>query len=373
MMRLWLPAVLWSVACASEPCPVPWSDEMTDPDSAAFAEFVDAHLDAANIAGAGVGLVRDGEVLWTGGFGYADAPAEERVEPDTLFMLASISKLFTAASVMQLADRGTLDLDAPLGSVLPFDIVNPAFDKPLTTRQLLQHRSSIRDRPAVIWRHYGDGDSDEALGDWVRDYLHPDGAHYRRSNFHDYAPGAKYAYSNVGYALLGWIVEVVDGRPYHRQSRAELLEPLGLYDTAWLLADLDRDRIAHPHRRRLGPGHGAMDHYGYPDYPNGQLRTTPADLGRFLGVITRGAAPDVLSRGATADLMTHGWKRESVGGRNLRGHGGSDRGVRTEAWISETTGNGYVLLLNTRLNTDAQRRSVQCLRNGLLDSADGFR
>jgi len=118
------------LACAPDPCAQPWSGEV--PGDVGFADFVNDQLDAMRVPGAGVALLRGGEVAWTGGFGSADTLRGEAVDEDTLFMLASVSKLATSVATVLAWDRGLLDLDAPVE--VGFSVGD------ITPRMLLGHR-----------------------------------------------------------------------------------------------------------------------------------------------------------------------------------------------------------------------------------------
>jgi CubicO group peptidase (beta-lactamase class C family) len=347
---------------------------MADPTSAAFAAFIEDHLDAANVAGAGIALTRGGELAWIEGFGVADAREDLPVAPDSIFMLASASKMFTAAAAVQAAERGLLELDAPVNDVLPFEVSSPWSSEPITAWQLLEHRAGLVDDDRVIWGHYGKGDSEEALGDWLYDVLHPEGDHYSEENFLPEGPDTTSLYSNTGYALLGYLVESAAGEDFSDWSRRTLLEPLGLEDTRWMLAELPDARVAHPHARRLlGPGHRRLAHYGYPDYPDGQLRSTPADLARFMGFVYGGGDPEILSDDG-AELLWDGlgWQHGSVGEASVVGHGGSDDGVNTQVWLERGTGDGFILLMNSRIWSEGQEESIRCLEAGLMATAQAL-
>jgi len=155
-------------------------------------------------------------------------------------------------------------------------------------------------------------------------------------------------------------VQEAVGEPFDRWSERELFAPLGMEHTAWKLARLEGDVVAHPHYR-LPVGFWVGAHYGYPDYPDGQLRSTPSDVGRLLGAVWAEGGPP--SKGRL------GWERRFLEGTALVGHGGSDRGVHTQAWIAQETGDGYVLLLDARVSSPEKVAARVCLERGLLGAA----
>lgn len=365
-------AALLLFACAST-CPVPYDGSA--PGTPEFAAFVEAHLEAMGAPGASVGLIHDGALAWSGGFG--EASPDRDAAADTIWMLASVSKLVTAAAVHQLAAEGRLDLDAPINDLLPFAVDHPASEVPITAAMLLEHNSGLRDNDAVIWGHYAPGDPTESLEHWLREVLLPGGEHYdAEKNFSSGDPGASYAYCNTGYALAGFIVEVVAEQPFDDWCAAHIFAPLGMEDTAWMLADLPQARVANPYERGLF-GVRAQPHYGFPDYPDGQLRTTVGDFFRFLAMLSHDGMDEddvqILEPLAAVQLWDEsmGSKRQTVLDHDMRGHGGSDDGVHTQAWL-EDEGVGYLLFLNRRLFSDDQRAARSCLERALVEAAEGL-
>ena len=117
---------------------------------ARFESFVREQMREAQTPGIAVSLVRGDEIAWTIGAGWADRENDVRVTPDTVFMLASVSKTVTCAGVMSVVEDGDLDLDADVNDYLPFEVRIPAApEEPITTRMLLIHTSAIRDRFSV--------------------------------------------------------------------------------------------------------------------------------------------------------------------------------------------------------------------------------
>src|SRR5205814_5422730 len=107
-------------------------------------------LERSDIAGASVLVMKDGALLLKKGYGYSDVKAKRPVDPNaTIFRLASISKLFTWISVMQLQEQGKLDLDTDINTYLDFKI-RPAFDKPITLRNLMTHTGGFEEETREI-------------------------------------------------------------------------------------------------------------------------------------------------------------------------------------------------------------------------------
>jgi len=192
-------------------------------DAEELERFIDgvmaAHLRDHEVAGATVAVVRGGSLLFSKGYGHADADGRNPVDPaTTLFRIGSVTKPFTWVGVLQLRDRGLLDLDADVNQYLDFQI--PAtYAEPITLRNILTHTPGFEDRVFGLF-----GITDEVpRGEWLRANLP---ARVR-------PPGTQPSYSNYASALAGYIVERVSGMPWEAYVEEHILEPLGMtYATA---------------------------------------------------------------------------------------------------------------------------------------------
>src|SRR6266513_907814 len=182
-----------------------------------FETFLDAlipsQLRNRNIAGAVVSVVKDGQVLFQKGYGYADVEEKKLVLPDqTLFRPGSISKLFTATAVMQLVEQGKLDLDRDVNDYLDFPIPK-TYPKPVTLRQLLTHTAGFEDTLKNLFVAH---ESDLKL---LRAYL------VNQMPARIFPPGKVPSYSNYGFTLAGYIVERVSGERFERYIENHILKP----------------------------------------------------------------------------------------------------------------------------------------------------
>jgi CubicO group peptidase (beta-lactamase class C family) len=235
--------------------------------------------------------ISNGELCWTGSYGVKTFQTNDKVNDSTLFMTASISKPVTALALMKLYDQGKLNLDDDINDYLPFEVSNPNFsnDK-ITFRMLLSHVSSIRDHWPILEIDYtidNGGDSPISLEDFLRSYLVEGGEYYNsEKNFYAVAPGKQEKYSNVGFDLIGYLVERISGKPFNEFMRKEIFQPLKMYNTYWFLSEIPHDNIATPHNMPYKEtdfkGTQILKHFGYPGYPSGQLRTTVSDYAQYL-------------------------------------------------------------------------------------------
>jgi CubicO group peptidase (beta-lactamase class C family) len=287
--------------------------------------------------------------------GVANIDSGEPITTDTLFHIASISKVFTATLVMQLVDEGKLDLDAPIRTYLPdFQVADPDATEHVTARQLLSHTSGI------------DGDKEDSFGrgdDALARYVES------CSTLGQMFPlGATFSYCNSGFNILGRVVEVLREKSYDAALREHLFEPLGVERTGTLPEDLIWFPVATGHRTEEKKTDAA---YAWENErchaPAGGVITTAADLLAFARLhLDRGVARDgtrILSaESAVAMLNPHvqvpdpnygathcglGWERFIEPGMpDLFGHGGDLLGHHSRMWICPDARLAVVLMIN---------------------------
>lgn len=168
---------------------------------------------AYHIPGAAIAIVHNGEVEYINGFGIASA-AGEAVTPDTPFLLASVSKSFTGAAVMQLVEAGRISLDAPVQQYLPWFTVGGGR---ITVAQLVYQTSGFSEVGGN--EATGRPDSPDALEDGVRSLTDQDLI---------FTPGEDWEYSNLNYDVLGLIVQEVSGQSYESYIEDHIFAPLGM-------------------------------------------------------------------------------------------------------------------------------------------------
>ena len=343
-------------------------------------EFILQEMSQRHIPGLSACIVKKGTLLWTGNYGFANISQGIPVDSNTIFMLASVSKTVTATALMQLYEDNLFGLDDNIKNYLPFSVVNPFFPgTPITFRMLLAHTSSIQDNYAVLDTMYSFGmDHPMPLDTFLVNYLTPGGSLYDPNlSFYAYEPGTQWNYSNYGIALCGYLVESITGVPFDVYCEENIFKPLEMTNTAWFMRDLDTTLIARPYQY-VGGQYVDYGLYGYPDYPDGQLRTTATSLAHFLqanlekgffnGAKMLDSSTVTLMRTAQFPLLdpTQGivWYRITGGrGRILWGHNGGDLGASTEMFLSEEDSTGVIVLTNGEAN-------VVAIRDRLFDAAD---
>ncbi len=287
-----------------------------------------------NIPGAAVCVLTDGELDWCQGYGWAHVAQQREATPDTPFLMASASKLVTGeAARATLSAEGVVDVGFTVGHPVEADI---------THQMLATHTSGIADNWDVLDGYYTDGDSPLALGEFLERYLDPDGRDYDDWNNFGAPPGQEYQYSNVGNALLGYAVEVEVQEDFADWCDREIFDSLGMENTGWHLSDLDEDTLAMPYTGLFGDQEAG--YYGFPDYPNGGLRSSATDMALFL----EAHAEDPHEELAPSLEEGQGWVWYSwdLEGHTVWGHNGGEVGVSTEVGLLDD-GRGFVVLLNS--------------------------
>lgn len=188
--------------------------------SALFDVEVPREMGKAGVAGSALVVVKDGKVLFSRGYGYADVEHKLAVSPsDTLFRIASISKVVTYTAVMQLVEQGQIDLDIDVARYLDFPI--PAtFVEPITMRNLMSHTAGFEETAKRRWVKPGQLKS-------PRDYL------VQQMPTRIFAPGKVPAYSSYGTTLAGYIVERVSDIPFETYIERRIFLPLGMHHSSF--------------------------------------------------------------------------------------------------------------------------------------------
>lgn len=301
-------------------------------------------------------------------FGWADLEQHIPMTPATLQCCASVSKVITTVAVLRAWEMGAACLDTPIDVYLDRVIRHPMHpEAPITLRMLLSHAAGLADNMSVLRSLYVDGDSSLALGEFMDGYLRPGGAWYDPdANFASAAPGQVFRYCSVGLALAAHVVEKACATPFDALCRKEIFEPLSMTSTAWHLRDLDPDRLATPYRARRSGSVHPIAQYGYPDYPDGQLRSTAGDLARFVAMCMEGGAFDGVRilRRETIECMLQppfpllcadqglGWQRWSRSGATVWGHDGIDWGASARACFEPQARVAFVALANAAWPVD---------------------
>jgi len=329
--------------------------------------ILDNQVNRQGIAGLQVAVRTPDGRTWSTAAGVAEYAPDRPLREHTQMAIASVTKTFVAALILQLAEEGKIDLDATFGSYFRDA---PRKDT-VTIRQLLSHRSGIYN----IWANPRYGKITEA---WRK---RPNASGLRsRSHRWTYEemmglvksglfkPGADYSYSNTNYVILGKVAEAVEGQPLAAQLRRRFFEPLGLADTIYQPAQKPRADAAHGHwasKALCAPALAAgrhCDHTGDADYipflaavtvadAAGAMASTASDLARWSGALYGGEVlePEMLAQMTTflkPGLYGLGTDVAVFAGHVAYGHRGGIRGYESSMWYFPESGVSIVLLSN---------------------------
>jgi len=276
---------------------------------------------------------------------------------DGVMNIASISKTFTATAVMQLWEKDLIRLDSDINLYLPLTIRNPHHpEQPITIFHLLTHTSSIVDGEFYD-ASYSDGDPMVSLADWIAAYLVPGGRFYQKEqNFSQAEPGSQHEYSNVGFGLLGYLVERISGMPFNEYCRKYIQEPVGMTNSGWLIEEINCNNHITPYEFKEDQNQ-PLELYSFPNYPDGLLRTSVRELSNFLIAIMNGGVYKnvrILEKSTLNKMLQSAVEMEQGQGlcwqqikfESLWGHSGGDPGVATYMYFNPGTNTGVIVFQN---------------------------
>lgn len=330
-----------------------------------FAQPSDATLlskmNAGKMPGASFVVIKDGKWIYSRNLGLADIANNKPVDGQTIFMQASVSKTMIATAVMQLWEKGMINLDVDVNRYLNFPVRTPSFpNDSITARMLLTHTSAIQDEWNTMGSLYVYGDSPVPLDSFMKNYFSPTGIFYSTANFYTYQPGAQYNYSNIGSTLAAYLVETITGDKFSHYCDTAIFQKICMVSTSFLLAGInDTTKIARPYTWYNG-AYEDVGLYGYPDYPDGQLRTTSTDMARFMTMymqygVYEGAR--LLDSATIAYILSQQtpvdagqgiifYSGTASNGDKVWGHNGGDLGVNTAMYFNMNNQTGMVVMTN---------------------------
>lgn len=245
------------------------------------ADAINEVMNEFQAVGIAAAVVKDGEIVYNESFGFKDLENRTPLSNDDVMRIASISKSFTATSLMQLVDKGIISLDDDVSDLIGFKIRNPHHpDIPITLKMVLSHTASIRDKEDYFTL---DHLNPAVYGDCVESY-------------YEYKPGEGYNYSNMGLNLAGTILEKVSGVRFDDYVRENVIWKLGLYG-GHNIDSLDASKFAYIYSREDGEyvkSEGAYRSRAdeMPDYvmgysaplfsPTGGVKISALDLAKYM-------------------------------------------------------------------------------------------
>lgn len=346
----------------------PAKDPATDPEvrgaERLFSAWLEGQLGFRGYPGVAVGVVYDQKIIWARGFGLADVAGRVPMTPQTRIRMASHSKLFTAAAIMQLRERGTLHLDDPVSKHLPWFAVRTVGedDPAITIEELLTHSSGLPREAAAHWTTLEFPTAEELRTLIPR----------RQAAF---APETRWKYSNLAYTLAGMVVEAVSGESWADYVTRHIFQPLGMRDSS---IDQQVPGLAVGYGRRMPDG--TRDVMPFVDARGMAAATgvtsTVEDMARFVSAQFRTGASGgdrILNTASLRQMhrvrmLENNWSRGNGigfsvtrnGGKTYVGHGGSYPGYITNTLIHLDSKVGVIVLTNAQ-DGDASGISTQLM------------
>lgn len=321
-----------------------------------FAELdavIQAELAQTQTPGAVVAIVQGDKIVYNKGFGLANSESKQPVTPDMLFHIGSMTKMYTAATLLTLAEEGKIDLQAPIGKYLPG---LPPRLAALTAHQLLTHTAGLLDRAQMVGVH-----DETQLAAAVQSYQ--DAMFFTE-------PGAVFSYQNPAWVLAGYLSEKLTGDFYSKAMENRVLKPLGMLHTTFhptvaMTYPLSVGHIGDPNKpaQVMRPIEDNVR-----DWPAGFLFSTSSDLARFaMAFMDEGRlegkqvlSPKIIAQMKTRYVPLHSQIEDGFYGYGLmmlkqRGvelveHGGTMSGFASDFVMAPTQRVAVIVLANRRFH-----------------------
>jgi CubicO group peptidase (beta-lactamase class C family) len=333
-------------------------------------------IETRNLPGAVFVVVKDESVIFARGYGYADVETKRPIDPEkTLFRVASVSKLITATAAMEMVEDKKLRLDANVNDYLDTFKIPDTYPQPVTLHHLMTHTGGFDDlfRGTSAWP---DG-PDIPLGEFLAQSMPP----------RVMPPGEVINYSNMSWALTGYLVERASGRKFNEYVQQRIFEPLGMTHSRFGVSNPPPEDMATPYR---DGGPTGLEKVGFDrDYmgPAAEFVTSGTDIARFMiAHLNKGIYegrvilhPDTLelmhqqhfSNGPGLDGWAYGfWERRRNGWRFI-GHDGSWRGFGSLLVLAPEARMGFFVSINKDYDPVSFRALTQSIADHLFPPREG--
>lgn len=341
-----------------------------------------------SLPGLCVVLVNARQVIYQKSFGFADIGNQILYTPNTIQHVGSVSKTFIAVALMKAIELGYFTLETDINNILPFKVVNPNQpDSKITIRELANHTSGITDNPVIYPNSYHfypklrsfdstalnalrglgyqEKVKDTAMASFFYNYLAPGGQYYSKANFGEGAAGGTSSYSNIGSALVAYLIEIRSHLSYADFTTKYILKPLKMDHSGWFIKSIDQKK----HAKLYLDQSSYFPLYDLATYPDGALKTSASDLSKYLMAVIKGYQGDktLLTGSSFKTMFTPQFTKEhlpkniSLTNRNKGifwnlytngtvGHDGDDPGISAFLFFNPNTGLGGLFLCNRYLS-----------------------
>ena len=320
-----------------------------------------AIMSQTNVVGVSVAVVKNNKIIYSHSFGQKNIEANTPLTDDCIFRIASISKSFSATSIMQLVEAKKLSLEDDASNLIGFPLRNPKFpDKVITLKMLMSHRSSINDSQGYF-----------SL-DSINPATNPDYA----KCYNNYEPGTGYMYCNLNYNMTGAIIEKYSGERFDQYVKHHVLDPLNIYG-GYCVDSLDKNRFATIYDfnketakfinspNAYAPRSEEIAHYEMgkttPIFsPTGGMKISATDLAKYMMMhmnLGKANGKRIISKKSARIMQTPLSSDENYGlailktdklieGKTLTGHTGSAYGLFSTMFFEPNEKFGIVVISN---------------------------
>jgi CubicO group peptidase (beta-lactamase class C family) len=346
-----------------------------------------AIMERQPVAGLSVAVVKHGKLIYTHSFGMKDLENSIPLTDESLFRIASISKSFSATSVMQLIEAKKLSLDDDVSNLIGFKVRNPKYPETvITLRNILSHQSSIND----------------SQGYFTLDAINPEKNPNWAKCYNDYEPGKGYMYCNLNYNMTGTIIEKISGERFDQYVKHHILDRIRIYG-GYCIDSLDKTRFANIYEYRVDsarffPSPGAYAPrseeianytmgYSTPVFsPTGGMKISAPDLARYMTMhmqMGKYKGKRIISKKSAQQMQTPVPGKENYGlaittsdklitGKTMKGHTGSAYGLYSIMFFHPKEKFGFVVISNgchpgytDGFNT-VMKQTVNCLYDNFI-------
>lgn len=314
-----------------------------------------------DVVGISVAVVKNNTIIYTHSFGLKDAASNQPLTDDCLFRIASISKSFSATSIMQLAEAKKLSLNDDISGLIGFKARNPKYPATvITLKMVLSHRSGIND----------------SQGYFTLDVINPDKSPDWAKCYNDYEPGTGYMYCNLNYNMVGTIIEKISSERFDQYVKHHILDPLGLYG-GYCVDSLDKSLFAtiydyNDSLKKFDPSPGAYTPrseeiakyvmgYSTPLFsPTGGMKISATDLAKYMIMhmnFGKYKGKRIIKKKSAKKMQTKLSEKEGYGlaimtldnlipGKTMKGHTGSAYGLYSAMFFQPKEKFGIVVITN---------------------------
>ena len=344
-------------------------------------------MQAIPVMGLSVAVVKDNKIIYAQSFGTKSRENNTPLTNDCIFRIASISKSFSATSIMQLAERKKLSIDQDVSELIGFKVRNPKFPETvITLRLMMSHLSSINDSQGYFSL---DAINPEKNPNWAKSYSH-------------YEPGKGYAYCNLNFNMIGAIIEKISGERFDQYVIKHVLDPLGLYG-GYDVDGLDKSRFASIYEYRADSSKFILSESAYASRakdisnyamgyttpvfsPTGGMKISATDLAKYMLMHSnygKYKGKRIISKKSAQQMQTALSEEEGYGfaiettskmipGKTMKGHTGVAYGLFSAMFFQPEEKFGIVVISNgcapgysDGYNT-VIRKTVNCLYESLI-------